>query len=345
MPLDPETQEPEPPALTGDETPADIKTDYSRATSKQVANYINRDHAIIQKFLSGNSQSGGGATGSGRYVGRVITAGRAVKGTDPDAPEELWIPNAIYRITGADVEINELSTYAVVNVPLSKYDGFYAFLKSYTQADGPVVVYTYLGADDGSAEVPEDISDFANNEAAGYPCLGLIKTDAVGITSIDYTYTDEIQVPALLLQGINRLQGLIDALGVPGGGGGAARLDLLPYDAANLDVDSKTKLLQLIAEAEQRAKDYADTGRSKPMQTDNDHFVEGLVRLWAAVVRVSPEAHDLIEGALVSIGFAGHSLSGDFADPGVNDTVNQLRYTTLALDVPNRVMRPGSPEA
>jgi hypothetical protein len=303
---------------------SDIKTDYSSADAAQLTTLLNADHTEIKNALLGANSGGGfGVTGAGRIVGADESIGRAAIVAD-----DLFIklPDATYRFDSGDVALEGVGGFTLIAVPASMAAGKYAYLTP----DG-----------EGSVEVlPANWRDTLASDLPGAANLGFIKSDAEKVTAIDYSATDEIQTNAQLLKEIASLQKQIDNIEVGEGGGSIGRGDLIDWDAES-EISIKEKTLALVSDAIAEMKDYVYNGPARVMQMPNDRYVEAMVRTRAALIRLSPEAADLVEEALMVVGFAGHAADGS-APPalGVNGTDNHLLYTTLQVNTPERELVP-----
>lgn len=317
------------PALTGNETANDIKRDYSRDTSRAFTSYLNRDHEIIRALLQKVSTTSGGALGG---VGRIVEGLDFTAGRSYGAPGAqglfLYVPSATYWMAGEAVEVDDLPGFVSLPIPANMgAPGKFVYLSPADGGGVEILAENCLTPVDGKppANAPDNL-----------PCLGLIVTDDESVVSIDPLYTDEIMAPNKLLILLRVLSARVDALGAgggggDGGGGGGPVTNGVTEERVNeLLAALRAELLETIA-----------TGQTRPMQTDNDHFASLLLAHHAALSRLAPEVTDLAEVAMVNVGFAGHSRSGDYDDPGVNGTTNHLLWTTMHVSTVDRTLIPG----
>lgn len=306
-----------------------LKTDYQDdpQASERLASYLDRDNQRIMDALNGNAAGGGaGYSGAGRLIGADETIGRAV--ADPGTLF-LMVPNDTYRFqTEAgyeDVELDEPGGFTLIEVPAGMSSGKYAYASKATGG--------------GIEVLPASWSDALLEDTTGLVNLGLVKSNSSEITSIDYTYTDEVQTNAQLVAEIRNLRAQLDAVQAPEGVIG--RGDLIPWDGVTGAQSIKATTTQLLLDLEGRLKDYADGRKDKVMQMPQDALIEAIYRTRAALIRISPEAADLVEAAELVVGFAGHAPDG--SEPpalGINGTNNVLLHTTLQVNTFARQLEP-----
>ena len=259
-----------------------IKTNYARPDSRNFTTLLNADHAAIQAALS---NLGSTATGTGRVVeGNDPTDGRAV----PAVPDSLFlqVPNATYFIDGAPVEVAETAGFKLIPVAPNLTAGKYFYLSKSTT---------------GSVEVlPANISD-TPLQLAGKPCLGLVKSDAQKVVSVDYLLTDEVLQPQAIYDAVKLLQKLIDDL--PGGGGASDGngATLGQFAALQAQVDALTLTVAGLQSTN------ADGTTTVTVQSPNERTRAALGKLELFLARLTPAYAQVSDSAMLIPGVTGYA--------------------------------------
>lgn len=192
----------------------------------------------------------------------------------------------------------------------------------------------------------------------GFGVLGHVTADADSVTTIDSSevQSDVIPTMPLLMQRHQSTEARLAQLegstgegtgtGTSGGFVYAGSAPWLPAPGddratsvviqAQRDDDAAT-MRQAVADLEARLRDYIENGtdlrEELVMQTSNEWQIEALIRLLSKLTEVNTHAPEWLEVAMVKFGTFGHAPDG--APPpaiGINDTPNELLFTTLQID-------------
>jgi hypothetical protein len=249
---------------------------------------ITKEHAKTwTTFWNGHVVSVVNSLGAGNsgIASHIFTAGRLAAAdfftTDSTAPTVppspsgvVAIPNGWWLVEGNLVEVNEDGGFLFLAVELNQPDGLYYYLTA-TQVD--------LGEDEGTGYVlaidatrTGAVYDPAH-AAAGFPSLGLVKTDFETVTSVNAKPPHADVLPPYVSL-------VAFVLGLMAGGDNDA-VTHAQLDAALAPILAAIAALQLALAALQNSIDTGVTG----VQNDSPIMTINLARLIGAAVDQNPQ--------------------------------------------------------
>lgn len=286
---------------------------------------------------SGSSSSGAGFDlalwGCGRVAGADFFTGDSAKIALPGSPSlALLLPAAVYYVADADGGVHrfDATTRTVLGVP-PLLDEQCGHLRAVEVEDGDgewdLELFGWASAPDGA------------KIAAGFPCVGVVSSDADAVTDVSSAEATVIwpqPLVQLILQSLVKSGGTGEETGGETGGSGARAATQLPITLTDSN-DTKSYIDERDSKLEKQLEDVkASLGIDSPLATRLSGRVEKLREahsgLLCDVVPMSPRAALHQESGVVVPGLAG--MGETFAD----GTTGKTSYVggNLIEDIPNR---------